>query len=125
MEASVLFGRLALTNSPIPASAPGSLARRADRDVRDVRRIAFLAGQFPGASLRRQAARIGRQLASERFEPALLHFVFPGNRSRGVAHLPIPCPALASLASFSGSAFAIALPGNPGASWAFPEAFGI
>ena len=54
MEASEMFGRLALTNSPIPTSASGSRRWRAGRD-KDVRRI-VLPGRFPAAPLRPRAA---------------------------------------------------------------------
>jgi hypothetical protein len=103
MEVSVMFGRLALTNSPIPTSASGSRRRRADRDDRgDVRRIVLLGRRswsWPDPAARRKFG----PLRAEAGELALLKPVFFGDRSRCMAHfrsVPVSCRAVASLAGF-------------------------
>ncbi len=121
MEASVIFGRLALTNSPIPAPASGSRGRRADHDKRDVRRDVFLARPFPAAHLRRRAGRISLELRGDAGELALLKPEFFGDRARGVAHgasLGLP---LGSVAGFSPLAGMTVAAGAGRWSWRLPS----
>jgi len=92
MEASVVFGRLALTNSPIPTSAAGSRDRRADGD-KYVRRDVIPARRLRRTRLAPSALRKFRQLRAEAGELALLKPEFFGDRSRGVAGHQAP-PAL-------------------------------
>jgi hypothetical protein len=102
MEASVVFGRLALTNSPIPTSATGSRGRRADRDDGEP----ILARRSFRRALPKPLRR-HREARGERCELPLLAAEFPAAGARGVRRhqeppaLPVSCRAVAPLAAFA------------------------